>query len=257
MLHKVRKELHDEPIEKRSGYYRIIEGLTGKPRATYNTIKSLYEKNNFLKASPQEVPKIPKIIHQIWLGTRKLSAECEECRQHWIKYHPSWEYRLWTDEEVGNYRFIDKNNEKLFHKSSQIGEKIDILQYDILNKIGGLYVDVNCDCFQTFDLLNDSYDFLCGLLSPVPQKYSEEQIIVKNAVVGAKPGHPIIKLIGQLLMDRWDGSPYPDDLIYTKMYRTYAVLTLAVLDGANLNGNKDIILPGSYFYPEYDDMLSY
>ncbi|MDR3600916.1 MAG: glycosyltransferase [Desulfosporosinus sp.] len=228
----------------------MFKGLTGKAQETYSTIKSLYEKNNFLKVSPQEVPKIPKIIHQIWLGTREISEEREACRQNWMKYHPNWEYRLWTDKEVANYDFVDKNNEHLFHKSIRIGEKVNILRYDILNQLGGLYVDIDYDCFQAFDLLNESYDFYAGLLSTVPQKYLEEQIIVQNAVVGAKPDHPIIKLIGQLLMDQWDGSPYPDDLIYTTLYRTYAVLTLAISDGADLNGNTDIILPGSFLYPD-------
>ncbi|SPF49152.1 hypothetical protein SBF1_4330001 [Candidatus Desulfosporosinus infrequens] len=234
----------------------MLKGLAGKYRETYSIIKNLYENNNFLEFLPQEVPKIPKIIHQIWMGTKEISEEREECRQHWIQHHPNWEYRLWTDKEVANYDFIDQKNEHLFHKSIQMGEKANILRYDILNQIGGLFVDVDCDCFQSYDSLNDNYDFYAGFLSSIPPKYSEEQIIIQNAVVGAKPNHPIIKRIAQLLMERWDGSPYPDDLIYTTLYRTYAVLTLAISDGADLNGNTDIILPGSYLYPDYY-MLSY
>lgn len=62
----------DVSMGKGTGYFRQIESYTDQNREYFHFLKNLSEKNNFLKVVPQEVPKIPKIIHQIWIGNRKI-----------------------------------------------------------------------------------------------------------------------------------------------------------------------------------------
>lgn len=76
----------DVAMGKGSGYFREIERYTGQNRESFNFFLNLYERNNFLTIQPQEVPKIPKIIHQIWIGNRKLPKKLHEYQQTWIEH---------------------------------------------------------------------------------------------------------------------------------------------------------------------------
>lgn len=252
MYNELKEKLYvdfDESMGKGSGYFRAVENYTGQPRITYQILKDLYEKNNFLKVTPQERPRIPKIIHQMWIGTRPIPPVCEEYRKTWIKHHPDWEYKLWTDREVATYQFADPNLEYLFKKSDRIGEKVDIWRYDILYRFGGLYVDVDCKCFQPLDLLHHCYDFYAGIINPLPQFIIEDAINICNAAIGSKPGHPVFKKIGEILLERWDSSKIPEDAIYTIIHRTYVVLTHGFLAVLGKDDSVNIALPASYFYP--------
>lgn len=62
----------DIAMGKGTGYFRQIEKYRGQNQESFNFFKNLYEKNNFLKVEPQASPKIPKIIHQIWIGNRQI-----------------------------------------------------------------------------------------------------------------------------------------------------------------------------------------
>ena len=73
--------------------------------------------NNFDKyyGKKQESVNIPKKIHQIWLGG-EFPDKYKRLRDTWIKENPDWDYRLWTDEDVENFKleninqFINVNN---------------------------------------------------------------------------------------------------------------------------------------------------
>jgi len=88
----------------------------------------------------------------------------------------------------------------------------------------------------------------------------ERAILLQNCLVGAKPGHPIIKKIAVLLNENWEKLEYRDDEFYTTIKRTFYALTLATLDEAGKSNNIDIAMPPSYFlpispYPVFDLMI--
>ena len=43
-----------------------------------------------------------KLIHQIWLGDKKLSKTCIPWMKSWKKFNPDWEYKLWERIILGN-----------------------------------------------------------------------------------------------------------------------------------------------------------
>ena len=45
---------------------------------------------------------IPKIIHQTW-KTKEIPKELIFCVESWKRLNPTWEYRLWTDEEMDSF----------------------------------------------------------------------------------------------------------------------------------------------------------
>jgi len=70
---------------------------------------------------------IPKIIHQIWLGS-PLPEKYKQLQKSWLKYHPDWHYYLWTEKEIAAFGLT---NQALYDATSNYGEKSDIARYEI------------------------------------------------------------------------------------------------------------------------------
>jgi len=139
----------------------------------YQFFKTIYDINNpsaladaGLQIHNLQVIKIPKIIHQIWIGG-PVPQEFKDFMQSWRDAHPDWEYRLWTDEDVKTFGLY---NQTFYDRSDNYGVKSDILKWEIIYRYGGLYVDTDYECLQSFDMyhyLNGScytYNFQCLLL---------------------------------------------------------------------------------------------
>src|SRR5260221_2380858 len=91
---------------------RII-GMDGD--MLYNFFKQIYEELNFSVISTNAEPKIPKIIHQIWLGS-DVPEEFIALQQSWIEHHlgRNWLYKLWTDEAVA----VMELHKKIFYDAT-------------------------------------------------------------------------------------------------------------------------------------------
>lgn len=248
----------DIAMGKGTGYFRQIEKYKGQNLESFNFFKNLYEKNHFLKVEPQDNPKIPKIIHQIWIGNRQIPSKLQDYQKTWKEQNPDWEYRLWTNEEVKNYTFVNEELKFLFDQALTLGERVDVLRYDILYQYGGIYADCDCICLKPFDVFVYCYDFFAGMFQPMFATM-ETAVFLQNCLVGAKPKHPIIKKLASLLVKNWDDIEYKDDEFYTTIKRTFFALTLAALDEVGTANNIDIAMPPPYFlpittYPVFDMM---
>ncbi len=249
----------DIAMGKGTGYERQIDKYTGRNKEFFNFFKELYEKNHFKLVQPQATPKIPKIIHQIWIGHRPIPKKLQEYQQTWIEQNPDWEYKLWTNEEVKNYTFANKDLELLFGQSLTLGERVDVFRYDILYRYGGIYADCDCICLKPFDIFAHSYDFFAGIFPPMFATM-ETAIFLQNCLIGVKPQHPIIKKVASLMVENWDNVRFRDDEFHTTIERTFWSLTFAVVSEAGKDDNIDIVLPPSYFfpitpYPVYDFLI--
>ena len=52
-----------------------------------------------------EQPRIPLVVHQIWLGSEPVPARLTALRESWWRRLPDWDYRLWTDETAAMFPF--------------------------------------------------------------------------------------------------------------------------------------------------------
>jgi mannosyltransferase OCH1-like enzyme len=157
-----------------------------KPRLSRDPIfmlsKKLYQKYimSDLRLTPK--PRIPKIIHQIWLGS-PMPERFSQLAKTWKQHHPTWKYRLWTDEDVDKFGL---KNRAMYDATSNYGEKADIVRYEILYRIGGLYVDTDFECIKPFDTLHHCCDFYTGL-------WSAEYFLVPNGLIASAPGNIMLK----------------------------------------------------------------
>ena len=44
--------------------------------------------------------KIPKKIHQIWIGNAPIPDHCAAFGKEMQEMHPDWEYKLWRHEDI-------------------------------------------------------------------------------------------------------------------------------------------------------------
>src|SRR5450759_397044 len=88
---------------------------------------------------------IPQVIHQIWLGGEP-PAPLSTWLDGWQKYHPQWEYQLWTDDNRPKL-----TNEQAFLRAPTPAMKADLLRYELLRDHGGVYIDADFECHHTID----------------------------------------------------------------------------------------------------------
>lgn len=238
----------DKGMGKGTGYFRQIEKYTGRNKQHFDYFKALYERNNLMEVEPQDNPKIPKIIHQIWIGNRDIPNQLKPYQESWLTHHPDWEYKLWTNKDLESYVFLNKDLERLFLGPLTLGERVDILRYDILYQYGGVYADLDCVCLQPFDVFAHSYDFVVGISHPLFARQSPA-IMLQNCLMAAKPNHPVIAKIADSMAQKWDAVKYPDDEIHTTLVRTFFSITLAFVEEAGKEENIDIAMPPAYFFP--------
>ncbi len=147
-------------------------------------LKTLYNKNYVAHVSVNAPYKIPKIIHQIWLGS-PFPAKYQALRDSWLKQHPGWEYKLWTEKEIDDFGLV---NRSMYDYAINYGEKSDIARYEILYRCGGLYVDTDYECYKPLDDAHKAYDFFIGI-QPLDTGHAQLGI----GIIGARQGHPLLR----------------------------------------------------------------
>jgi len=152
----------------------------------YNLFKKLYEKNSFTKMVPQIHALIPRVINWVWLGS-PFPEKYRAFQESWKKHHPGWEFRVWTD---ADFKTFPLYNRALYESSKNYGEKSDIVRYEILYQLGGLYVDIDMECLKSLDVLHFLYDFYIAI-----QPLDTSHVQVGNYIIGSVAGHPLLKRI--------------------------------------------------------------
>ena len=196
----------------------------------WRSIEDLFNRN--ISIQPSDTPRIPKIIHQIWLGSSFPKAYVN-WQKSWLRFNPDWEYRLWTDKEANAFEFDSKD---IYNSTVNLGAKSDILRYFILKKFGGLYIDTDFECLCSFDDLHSRFDFYTGLI------YSEHPYL-GNGIIGCVPDHPIINLLCETI-----SSPHHDKLSGILDFSGPGKFTACVFEKAFDAGLVNIIFPVTYFY---------
>ncbi|MEX0849107.1 MAG: glycosyltransferase [Candidatus Dependentiae bacterium] len=225
--------------------------------------RRLYATYNLDQVTFQEYEKIPKIMHHVWFG-RPLSQEDKALRKTWEDMHPDWRFVLWTDridndprgivvhswQELQNlllltderYIVVDVaplqfDNRKFFDASRNYGEKSDIIKYEIVYRIGGVYIDCDFECLKPLDPLHHAYDFYTGI-QPLDTNYAQ----LGAALFAAHPGHEILKYAVQTIeRDRGFGPI---------VIRSGPIhFSRAFIARAGIDDSVDIAFPTSFFYP--------
>lgn len=122
---------------------------------------------------------IEKIFHRIWFGGKPMPFHFQKWGESWMKKHPAWTMKLWTEDEVKYFTNVD-----LLPKCSTLAMRSDLMRYAILYREGGVYLDTDMECVKNIDMLIQGTDFFAVW---------ERSPILSNAIFGAAPKSKIMQ----------------------------------------------------------------
>ncbi len=127
--------------------------------------------------------KIPKIIHQLWIGPKPAPINLMNT---WKNKHPEFEYIFWNEKEFVSRKISFVCQEKI-NLMKELNGKADIMRWEILYKYGGIFLDADSICLEKFDeeILN----------KPSFASWENEKIIpglIATGTLGFPPKHPIV-----------------------------------------------------------------
>ena len=71
---------------------------------------------------------VPRILHQIWLGDQPFPDDFAGYRETWLRHHPDWEHRFWTEDNLpGGLRRTE-----VYERLRMPAERSDILRLEVL-----------------------------------------------------------------------------------------------------------------------------
>lgn len=102
---------------------------------------------------PFEIPTVPKLIHYTGPAKNKWHPVWVKCQKSWVKHFPEPEYThvYWSDDDLTNLvkdyypEFFELYESLPFHIM-----RIDLAEYLIMHRYGGIYHDLDMYCYQNF-----------------------------------------------------------------------------------------------------------
>ena len=146
-----------------------------------------------------ESSKIPKIIHQIWIGPKPAPTKFMNT---WKEKNPDFEYILWNEAEFEKRGIVFECQEKIDVMPELCG-KADIIRYEVLYKYGGYYFDADSICIEPIDEELMSKLAFAG--------YENETVrpgLVANGTMAFPVNHPLCReAIDWILKNNISGIP--------------------------------------------------
>ena len=256
------------------------------PMTLFEKRENLYVQNNLDKVffskrllTYGEKYRIPHLTHKIWLTSESNPCELPEKYLEWFMnstaIHPDWQHYLWvidpeklpeTVKKLASTQIAIKTISKdlpqglklnsLFQQAVQenkFGKGSDILRVEILNQLGGFCWDTDYQLHQSLEVFSELYDFM-GCLEPV-------SVLLGNAFMGSRPGHPVIKEYLELIERNHDPKRAPPYIqqnlpsgFHTILTTGPAAFNIAFHKKAGTEGNIDIIMPPIMFFPTHQNI---
>jgi len=214
-----------------SDYYEnVVNKVNDDPR--WKLLEHLYNKN-YLNRIDKSEQKIPRIIHQVWLGGT-FPEKYIKLRNDMMKLNSNWEYKLWTDKELKGFGL---KNIELYNNIENFGARSDIFRYEILERMGGLYIDIDFQCVKPFDSLC-CLDFFAG-------NGHVEKPEVFNSIMASSPNN---KFISKIVSELSKKNYFVDDINGVMNNTGPYFVTKNIFNELTENDNL-VIFPTKYFFP--------
>ncbi|WP_155912013.1 glycosyltransferase [Methylobacterium sp. 77] len=169
----------------------LAENQTPNPEALKVSTASLED----LKLSSEHGRReIPKIIHQVWIGTKPCPVGSPDYWRKWCAKY-GYEYHLWTQEEVEKLRCYESPAYTIYLKRKLYAGVVDVIRAEILHDIGGLYVDMDMfpvDVGASYHELL-SMNGLVGLPAGHYRQLGLGALFLTNNVMGSTAQHPVMR----------------------------------------------------------------
>lgn len=102
---------------------------------------------------------IPNIIHHIWVGPKQFPSVFNEFVYKWKLLYPNFNFIFWNNELVESTKIVTPDIDKYYYGDYNIALKTDLLRFKILEKYGGIYIDVDTEPLRRMPSDISLYDF--------------------------------------------------------------------------------------------------
>lgn len=132
---------------------------------------------------------LPRLLHQVWVsGGAPLPPLFEKWSGRWRELHPQWGYILWTDCPAGFFVEPLYNEARVHVPERNIGQfKSDVLRYELLYQLGGVYIDCDFEPQHPIDDLAEDVECFAA--------WEHQDRWIGNAVMGSVPGSPFLRRV--------------------------------------------------------------
>ena len=144
---------------------------------------------------------IPRVIHQIWIGSQPAPITTLSWANH--ARTQGFDYKLWREEDLMQLG-LGKNAafQGMIAKGDLPGA-VDIARYVILERHGGIYLD--CDWFPArSDISFDTYWPMTGLsviAENIPRNTSKGGLLLANSAIATPPNHPVFTRLNTVIAE--------------------------------------------------------
>lgn len=143
--------------------------------------------------------KIPKIIHQIWIGPKPEPTKWTNSWRSYCKMYPDWTYKIWKDTDA--YEIIANYSPQLlaiYNAEPTYYGKADILRLVVIYYFGGVYIDADTVWIKPKSL--NPYITNCTFFAGYEREYDN---LIANSVFGAVPRSYIVKELISTIVNRY------------------------------------------------------
>lgn len=104
--------------------------------------------------------------------------------QTWQDKNPDMKYILWTEEYIDHFGLLNREKYDYFMAKKLYDGAADVARIEILNRLGGVYIDADSICFEPIQ-----NEFFMQRLFFAGIEYDDR---VANGVIGSIAHHPIL-----------------------------------------------------------------
>jgi mannosyltransferase OCH1-like enzyme len=192
---------------------------------------------------------IPRVVHQLW-KTERIPRRWHGAVESVRRYHPGWEYRLWTDAAMdAHVRLRHPAFYPAFAGFSRHIMRVDVFRYILMHDFGGLYCDLDYEFLRPFD-----YSGLNLLLSlERDRNFGDDVDLVSNYVFASAAGHPFWRDVLETLATHPPEVADYFDVVYAtgsvfltsvlsrnrSRYDDYTLLSKPVLSPLRVHGRRE------------------
>lgn len=161
---------------------------------------------------------IPKKIHYIWLGSRKLNNTSLICINSWRRNLYDYEIICWDEKTLNLEKLMEEN---LFlrrcYQNKLWAFMSDYLRLYVLYHHGGIYMDTDVEVVRSF---NSLLNFSC-FMGYEAGDYANNNLgdYIGTGTIGAEKNNKTIKRLLNFYNDEvWNTKDYINTIIYKKIY---------------------------------------
>jgi mannosyltransferase OCH1-like enzyme len=185
-----------------------------------------------------ETRGIPRVIHTVFglWDTRRIPWHSRLILGGWRRRHPAPEWTIVCWNRLTAEAFIQRDSPEhwdLYQSLPRNAQRADLLRYLLLYRLGGFYVDLDVRCHVGIDRQQrehaDAGVLACveatltpqeahriGVQEPIRNGRAEHTERIANFFLGAQAGHPLLRAIIALLVQRSVLAIHTDyDVLYT------------------------------------------